>query len=65
MYLTFFSLFSELKPLFINCHSGRDYFSFDQNRQIIEFSNELATSSGVPIYHETHWARILFVAHIS
>lgn len=55
----------KLKPLFINCHSGRDYFSFDQNRQIIEFSNELATSSGVPIYHETHRARILFAAHIS
>ena len=54
-----------LKPQFINCHSGRDYFSFEQNRQLIEFTVEQASASGIPIYHETHRARILFAAHVA
>lgn len=53
------------QPLFVNCHSGRDYFSFEQNRQLIEFTTALTRSSGVKIYHETHRSRILFAAHIA
>lgn len=52
-------------PLFVNCHSGKDYFSFEENRQFIEFTLELEETSGVPIYHETHRAKILFAAHIT
>ena len=55
----------DLKPDFINCHSGRDYFSFDENCKIIEFTLDKQNSSGIPIYHETHRARILFAAHIA
>ncbi|MEL7533081.1 MAG: TIM barrel protein [Bacteroidota bacterium] len=54
----------EQQPLYVNCHSGRDYFSFSENAQIIRYANELSKSSGVPIYHETHRGRILFAAHI-
>ncbi|MFK7925204.1 MAG: sugar phosphate isomerase/epimerase family protein [Bacteroidia bacterium] len=54
----------EQKPLYVNCHSGRDFFSFSENAQIIRYANELSKSSGVPIYHETHRGRILFAAHI-
>lgn len=53
------------QPLFVNCHSGRDYFTFEQNRQFIEFTSRLVRSSGVNIYHETHRSRILFAAHIA
>ncbi|MGD1894563.1 MAG: sugar phosphate isomerase/epimerase family protein [Cyclobacteriaceae bacterium] len=53
------------RPAFINCHSGRDYFSFEQNRQLIEFTTEVSESSGIPIYHETHRGRMLFAAHIA
>ena len=53
------------KPLFVNCHSGKDYFSFEENRRFIEFTLELEQASGVPIYHETHRAKILFAAHIT
>ena len=52
-----------LKPQFINCHSGRDYFTFEQSRQLINFTTEQAQTSGIPIYHETHRSRILFAAH--
>jgi sugar phosphate isomerase/epimerase len=54
-----------LKPLYINCHSGRDWFTFEQNRAFIERTTRLSNSSGIPIYHETHRARMLFAAHIT
>ena len=54
-----------MKPRFINCHSGRDHFTFEQNRQLINFTIEQAQASGIPIYHETHRARILFAAHVA
>ena len=53
------------KPLYINCHSGRDYFSAEQNRPFIQHTARLAEESGVPVYHETHRGRILFAAHIA
>lgn len=55
----------DLQPLFINCHSGRDFFSFEQNRQIIDYTVEVSNASGVGIYHETHRSRTLFAAHIA
>ena len=56
---------SEIKPLYINCHSGRDYFSYDQNKAFIDHTSEASEKSGIPIYHETHRARMLFAAHIA
>ncbi len=56
---------SEIKPLYINCHSGRDHFSYDQNKAFIDHTNEASEKSGIPIYHETHRARMLFAAHIA
>jgi sugar phosphate isomerase/epimerase len=54
-----------LKPLYINCHAGRDHFAFDQNRQFIEFTAEVSPRTGVPIYHETHRSRILYSAPVT
>lgn len=55
----------DLQPVYINCHSGRDYFTLEQNRPFIELTTQSTAASGVPIYHETHRARILFAAHIT
>ncbi len=54
-----------VKPLFVNCHSGKDYFTFKQNKELIDLSLSLSEKSRVPISHETHRARILFAAHIT
>ncbi|MEK6481003.1 TIM barrel protein [Catalinimonas sp. 4WD22] len=54
-----------LKPLFINCHSGRDYFTFEQNKQIIDYTTQKHRETGINIYHETHRSRMLFAAHIA
>ena len=53
------------KPLFVNCHSGRDYFTFEQNKQLIDFTIAHTQSSSVRIYHETHRGRMLFAAHVA
>ncbi len=53
------------KPLYINLHSGRDYFSFDENKKFIEYTNALAKDTGIPIYHETHRGRMLYAAHVT
>ena len=53
------------KPLYINCHSGRDYFSFDQNKKFIEATMEASQKTGVPISHETHRSRILYSAPVA
>ncbi len=52
-------------PLYINLHSGRDYFSFDDNKKFIEYTNALAKDTGIPIYHETHRGRMLYAAHVA
>lgn len=54
-----------LKPVYINCHSGRDFFSFDQNKAFIDLGVEVSRQSGVPVYHETHRSRILFAAPVA
>lgn len=53
------------KPLYINCQSGRDYFTFEQNCALIDLTTNITAQSGVPIYHETHRSRMLFAAHIA
>jgi sugar phosphate isomerase/epimerase len=45
------------KPLYINCHSGRDYFSYEQNKTFIDHTLKLAKDTGIKICHETHRSR--------
>ena len=54
-----------MKPLYVNCHSGRDFFSFDQARLFFDLTSKLHRETGVPIYHETHRGRLCFAAHIT
>ena len=53
------------RPLYINNHSGKDYFSFDDNKKFIEHTHALAKETGLLICHETHRGRMLFAAHIT
>jgi hypothetical protein len=50
------------KPLYINCHSGRDYFSEKENQTFFDHTFQLSKSLGISIYHETHRSRILYSA---
>ena len=53
------------KPLYINCHSGRDYFTFEQGRAMIEYTTALSKQSGIRICHETHRARLMYSAPVA
>ncbi|MEK7256247.1 MAG: TIM barrel protein [Bacteroidota bacterium] len=53
------------KPLYFNCHSGRDWFTHEQAKQFFDLSYDIAKSSGVPVYHETHRGRLCFAAHVT
>ena len=53
------------KPLYINCHSGRDFFSFDQSKAFMDHTIQLAKETGIKICHETHRSRILFAAPVA
>lgn len=53
------------KPVYVNCHSGRDYFTYEQNKQFIDYTTAKTKATGIPIYHETHRSRIMFAAHIT
>lgn len=54
-----------MKPIYFNCHSGRDHFDFITNRKFIDWSYQEAKGSGIPVYHETHRGRILYSAPIA
>ena len=48
------------KPLHINCHTGRDVFSLEDNLRIFRRGLALVEEHGVPLYHETHRGRATF-----
>ena len=53
------------RPLYINCHSGKDYFTSDQGTRMIEHTLALSKSTGIKICHETHRSRLLYSAPIA
>lgn len=48
------------RPLYINCHSGKDFFGFEQNLAFMQATAQMATQTGITICHETHRGRILY-----
>jgi sugar phosphate isomerase/epimerase len=53
------------KPLYINCHSGKDYFSLKENKAFIAHTTGLTKQTGIKICHETHRSRMLFAAPVA
>ncbi len=47
-------------PTYINCHTGSDFFTFEQNKAFIDVANEVAKENSIPIYHETHRGRFSY-----
>lgn len=53
------------KPLFINTQTGKDYYTFEQNKQLIDLARTISKETGVKIIHETHRGKFSFAAHIT
>lgn len=49
---------SEGGPLLINSHTGKDYFSLEQNLELIDIAREFSGRKGITVAHETHRGRI-------
>ncbi len=49
-----------LHPNAINSHTGKDFFDFDANVDILHLTEEIASKSGIPIWHEIHRGRFSF-----
>ena len=47
-------------PLFINTHTGRDYYDFETNCRLIRRVETISKETGVKIIHETHRGRFAF-----
>ncbi|WP_425234498.1 sugar phosphate isomerase/epimerase family protein [Ulvibacterium sp.] len=59
-YTEHFKVLISWEPAYINCHTGNDFYTFEQNKAFIDAANAMAKESGVPIYHETHRGRFSF-----
>lgn len=52
-------------PLFVNSQTGKDFFSFEQNTELIRIADEISNEYDVKIIHETHRGKFSFAAHIA
>lgn len=50
------------QPTYINSHTGKDYYSFDDNCKLLEACMNVSEKTGVKILHETHRGRFSFHA---
>lgn len=53
------------RSLLINSQTGKDYFSFEQNAELIEIAEEISRQHDVKIIHETHRGKFSFAAHVT
>ena len=49
---------AEPAPLLINSHTGKDYFSLEQNIELIDVAQEFSEKTGITVSHETHRGRL-------
>ena len=53
------------KPLFINSQTGKDYYTFAQNKDLFDLADRIAEETRIPVLHETHRGKWSFAAHIT
>jgi sugar phosphate isomerase/epimerase len=54
--------FAAVKPLFINSQTGKDYYTVEQNTQLIKLALRIEQETGISIVHETHRGKFSFCA---
>jgi sugar phosphate isomerase/epimerase len=56
---------AEADPLFINSQTGKDYFSFEDNAELIDIAFRVTKETGIPVFHETHRGKFSFAIHVT
>lgn len=54
-----------MNPVYINCHTAKDFFTPEQLHPFFEFTFQLSREKNIPIYHETHRGRALYSAPVT
>jgi sugar phosphate isomerase/epimerase len=49
-----------LRPLLVNSHTGKDYYSTAENLQVFHRARRLEEELGIPVVHEVHRGRATF-----
>jgi len=49
---------AECNPIRINSHSGRDWFTLDEQLQVIDTAHNFSVKNNITVVHETHRGRI-------
>jgi len=57
-----FALAARCAPVHINCHTGKDTFSTEENLAVLREAGALSRRYGIPVSHETHRGRATFSA---
>ena len=47
-------------PFLINCHTGSDFFTTEENKAFIDAANTISARYNIPVYHETHRGRFSY-----
>lgn len=56
---------ASLRPVKIDAQTGKDYFRFEQNKELFDAATDFSVETGIPVAHETHRNKALFAAHIT
>lgn len=64
-YANWFELVKPIEVVKINSQTGKDFFSFEQNNQLIALAEKFGLENGIEICHETHRNKFSFACHIT
>jgi sugar phosphate isomerase/epimerase len=67
-YDTYSEWFEKLRPFNmarINSQTGKDFFSFEQNKSLTDVAEDFSINTAIPVSHETHRNKFSFAAHIT
>ena len=56
---------ADANPLFINSQTGKDYFSPEDNTELINIAFQVERETGIPVIHESHRGKFSFALHIT
>lgn len=64
-YCSWFEMMSPYPSVRINTQTGKDFFTFEQNKQLVDFTVTYSEKYNMPLSHETHRNKFTFAAHIT
>ncbi|RVT99856.1 sugar phosphate isomerase/epimerase [Mucilaginibacter limnophilus] len=64
-YIKWFEMISPYPWMRVSTQTGKDYFTFEQNKALIDFTVEYEQKYSMPVSHETHRNKFNFAAHIT